>query len=509
MTAAHLDRSFVATGGAATSSPPRSARAHPATRPGGCATSPPPSTSPRPARPRGATAEASWSPPGATPRWPCGGSHPAWRPPCTTTAPGARPWSSTAATGTSASPSWTVAPCSTPPSGWSPATPCGGSTRPATSTANRPPKVARPSWCSSRRPVERPPSSSRSTCPAPWPRRCSPPTADAASPRCGSTTPRTCSSTSTCRPGASRSPDARRSRSCSTATSWACPTCGCARSGPCRPSTAASSRSRSAPAAAPRPCSGATSTCCACGTGRWPSTSPTARALGRRRDRRAGRRGADGAAVNDLLERVTDRVPIDGHDGRSGAHLERGVLDGRRVIVKTVDPGADLSLLLGGDPSGRERRLWADGVLDRLPPGTGHALIAAGWTDGRLVTVMRDLGAAVLSWDRRITPAELRRLFDGLAGVHQRVRRAAAGGPLRPGDPPHPLRPRRPRGTRRALRPDRRRAARLGVLRRARPRRGRRRGLRHPPRPGGPRRDARRGPADPLPRRRLAGRTWP
>ena len=48
-------------------------------------------------------------------------------------------------------------------------------------------------------------------------------------------------------------------------------------------------------------------------------------ALGRRRDRRAGRRGTDGAAVNDLLERVTDRVPIDGHDGRSGARLERGV----------------------------------------------------------------------------------------------------------------------------------------------------------------------------------------
>ena len=123
--------------------------------------------------------------------------------------------------------------------------------------------------------------------------------------------------------------------------------------------------------------------------------------------------------MNDLLERIVDRVAVDGHDGRSGAHLERGVLDGRRVIVKTVEPDGDLSLLLGGDPGGRERRLWVDGVLDRLPPGTGHALIAAGWTGGLLVTVMRDLGAAVLSWDRRITPAELRRLFDGLSAVHR------------------------------------------------------------------------------------------
>ena len=73
--------------------------------------------------------------------------------------------------------------------------------------------------------------------PPPGRGRCSPPTADGVSPRCGSTTPRTCSSTSTCRPGASRSPDAPRSRSCSTATSWVFPTSGCARSGPCRRST--------------------------------------------------------------------------------------------------------------------------------------------------------------------------------------------------------------------------------------------------------------------------------
>jgi hypothetical protein len=130
----------------------------------------------------------------------------------------------------------------------------------------------------------------------------------------------------------------------------------------------------------------------------------------------SGRPDVDVAA---LLERVDDRVAIDGHDGRSGAHLERGVLDGRRVVVKAVEPEEDLSLLMGGDPSGRERRLWVDGVLDQLPVGTGHALIAAGWTGGRLVTVMRDLGDAVLSWDRRITPAELRRLFGSLAAVHR------------------------------------------------------------------------------------------
>ena len=182
------------------------------------------------------------------------------------------------ATGTSASPSATVARCSTPRSGWSRAMSCGGSTRPATSTARRPPRAGPPSWCSSRRLREGPRNSSPSTCRPPPGRgdaRRLPRTA--LRPAARVLPPTTCSSTSTCRPGASRSAGAPRSRSCSTATSWVCPICGCARSGPCRRSTGASSRSRSAPAAAPRRCSGATSMCCTCGTGRWPSTSPTAR----------------------------------------------------------------------------------------------------------------------------------------------------------------------------------------------------------------------------------------
>src|SRR5688572_2269688 len=123
--------------------------------------------------------------------------------------------------------------------------------------------------------------------------------------------------------------------------------------------------------------------------------------------------------VEALLARVTDRVPLDGHDGRSGARLERGLLDGaQRVVVKTVEPGGDLTLVLGGDPGGRELRLWADGVLDRLPPGIGHAVLGAGWIAGQQVTVMRDLGAAVLTWDRRLDADELHRLFAGLAAVH-------------------------------------------------------------------------------------------
>jgi hypothetical protein len=130
--------------------------------------------------------------------------------------------------------------------------------------------------------------------------------------------------------------------------------------------------------------------------------------------------------TSELLARIANRVALNGHDGRSGASLERGLLDGHQpVVIKTVEPDRDLTLQLGGDPTGRERRLWADGVLDRLPAGLGHAVIAADWIDGRLVTIMRDLGNDVLSWDRRLSANELHRLFDGFAALHA----AFAGNP--------------------------------------------------------------------------------
>ena len=128
-----------------------------------------------------------------------------------------------------------------------------------------------------------------------------------------------------------------------------------------------------------------------------------------------------GTGVAELLTRVTGRVPLGDHDGRSGATLERGLLDGHRpVVIKTVVPERDLTFALGDDTSGRERRLWADGVLDDLPAGTGHAVISAGWVDGRLVTVMHDLRDSVLSWDRSLDPSDLDRLFGALAAVHHR-----------------------------------------------------------------------------------------
>ncbi len=120
-----------------------------------------------------------------------------------------------------------------------------------------------------------------------------------------------------------------------------------------------------------------------------------------------------------MLASAVERTMLDGHDGRSGAQLERVQLDdGTRLVVKRTRPGADLTMRLSGDSEGRELCLWATGVLDRLPAGVAHPVLG-GWHDGDdIVVVMRDLGDAVLGWGTVLGRADCRRIFTAAAGMH-------------------------------------------------------------------------------------------
>jgi hypothetical protein len=125
-------------------------------------------------------------------------------------------------------------------------------------------------------------------------------------------------------------------------------------------------------------------------------------------------------AATGLLDRIVERVPLDGHDGRSGARLERvGLDDGTRLVIKRTSPSVDLAMRVTGATVSREHRLWQAGVLDRLPPGLGHALVDS-WQDGdETVLVMRDLGAAVVGWRRTISRAECRQLWTAATAMHR------------------------------------------------------------------------------------------
>lgn len=113
-----------------------------------------------------------------------------------------------------------------------------------------------------------------------------------------------------------------------------------------------------------------------------------------------------------------ERRPLDGHVGESGAQLERARLDdGTPVVVKTLDPAADLTMQLTGGIA-RDPRLFQAGVFDRLPEGVGHAVLDAwssrdGWT-----LVMRDVQDGLITLEERVTPEMCQRVIDAVASLH-------------------------------------------------------------------------------------------
>jgi hypothetical protein len=124
--------------------------------------------------------------------------------------------------------------------------------------------------------------------------------------------------------------------------------------------------------------------------------------------------------LRDAVEAAA-RQPLVESDGKSGATLERAVLeDGRSVIVKKFDPEADLVMRITGDTRGREVEMWESGIFDRLPADVGHAAIG-GWfgDDGLGVLVMRDLGDAVYGWQTRVTPDRCRTMLRSVTSLHR------------------------------------------------------------------------------------------
>jgi hypothetical protein len=118
-------------------------------------------------------------------------------------------------------------------------------------------------------------------------------------------------------------------------------------------------------------------------------------------------------------ERVVEREPLTMHVGKSGAALERWLLDdGSRLVVKHLTPGSDLLMSLTDDLGCREYTIWASGLLDRLPAGLAHAVVD-GWreADGAALA-MRDLGDEVLTWEDRLDAERCRWVVERLAGLH-------------------------------------------------------------------------------------------
>lgn len=107
--------------------------------------------------------------------------------------------------------------------------------------------------------------------------------------------------------------------------------------------------------------------------------------------------------------------------GNSGASVERIELrDGTPLVAKRVTAGADwLGRAMGG--TARTAELWRSGTLARVPAVIDHGIesvVAETDGDGWWV-VMRDVSAALLGDERRLSRTESRRVLDAAAALHR------------------------------------------------------------------------------------------
>jgi len=138
-------------------------------------------------------------------------------------------------------------------------------------------------------------------------------------------------------------------------------------------------------------------------------------------------RGADPeASLAELLARATERVPLDGAPGKSGAEMERLVIDGQPYVLKRLDLSSDWTLRASGCLHGPPLVLWQRGVLGRLPgcinqPIVGVARRAPSGSrpSGGCLLLMRDVTPwLVPATDAAITEGQHARFLRHMAELH-------------------------------------------------------------------------------------------
>ena len=125
-------------------------------------------------------------------------------------------------------------------------------------------------------------------------------------------------------------------------------------------------------------------------------------------------------SVEELIAGATERSPLGGADGKSGALLERVVIDGERLVLKHLHVDGDWTMRGFGDLCCRPVRLWTTGILDALPPALDHAVIGAATGLGRngwgAALLMHDVGEHLVpEGDDPIPLEQHRQLLDHLA----------------------------------------------------------------------------------------------
>src|SRR2546430_2890960 len=127
----------------------------------------------------------------------------------------------------------------------------------------------------------------------------------------------------------------------------------------------------------------------------WP-TWASAAAAGRPRCSPRWRRPVPDELA-DLLSSATERVGLDEAPGKSGATLERVVIDGQAYVLKHLDLASDWTMRASGCLRGAPLVLWERGILARLPGCLNQPIVAAAPARRRRPPARRAAGRAAVA----------------------------------------------------------------------------------------------------------------
>jgi hypothetical protein len=129
--------------------------------------------------------------------------------------------------------------------------------------------------------------------------------------------------------------------------------------------------------------------------------------------------------VDELLAGATSREPMTDGAGKSGAVLERVVIDGDPYVVKYLVLADDWTLRAAGALGGATLALWERGILRRLPDCLPSPIVAVGRDPApgefraRTALLMRDVGRWLVPVSDEIVPlAQHRRFVAHMAALH-------------------------------------------------------------------------------------------
>jgi len=125
--------------------------------------------------------------------------------------------------------------------------------------------------------------------------------------------------------------------------------------------------------------------------------------------------------LGELLAGATERAELAGAPGKSGAALERVVIDGQDYVLKHLALAGDWTMRASGCLRGAPLVLWERGILARLPDCLNQPIVGAAPEPGGCALLMRDVSPwLVPATDEPITAGQHARFLRHMAALHAR-----------------------------------------------------------------------------------------